>query len=175
MSSRSLSVLGMTLALLASPGIAADAASTPGPMVATYDALADSILSLKVAEEAMVRSILAGAFQHGEALLHSIESGDADKAKVETLADLVAQLGNEGDSAVAAIRKKLIEGGHHHNAQEEAQGVYDEGFVIVTRKARKVFLDASQAIAKMGAHPDKSALSQQWKAVKDQYDALMNS
>ena len=49
----------------------------------------------------------------------------------------VAQIGTEGDSAVAAVRKRLIEAGQHHNAAGEAQGVYDEGYVIVTRRPRQ--------------------------------------
>ena len=52
-------------------------------------------------------------------------------AEIERLAALVAQIGNEGDAAVAAIRKRLVEGGHHHHASGEQQGIYDPGFVIV--------------------------------------------
>ena len=59
----------------------------------------------------------------------------------------MGQIGTEGDNAVAGVRKRLLEGGHHANAEGEAQGIYDEGYVVVTKAAKQAFLDASQALA----------------------------
>ena len=117
--------------------------STPAELVATYKSLADGILSLKRTEEDLCRSILAAAHAHGRVALGraqaALKGGDAKAAQaaVEALAASVGQLGNEGDNSVAAIRKQLLDGGHHHNAAGEAQGIFDEGFVIVTKAAKK--------------------------------------
>ncbi len=150
--------------------------ATPREMVQAYDSLADGILALKRTEWNMVYSILAVTYAHAQGAFHDsmakIRSGEKDKAPIETLADLVSQLGNEGDASVAAVRKRLLEGGHHH-ATGEAQGIYDEGFVIVTKAARKVFLDAAGEIGRMAASPDAAALEAAWKKVAGQYRDLL--
>ncbi len=65
-----------------------------------------------------------------------------------------------------AIRKRLLDGGHHHNAAGEAQGIFDEGFVIVTKEAKKSFLDSAVAIGKSMAAPTADGLSAEWAKVK---------
>ncbi len=153
-------------------------ASTPKEMVQAYSSLADGILDLKKTEWNMVNSILAVTYAHAEGTFHDamakVRAGGKDKAPIETLADLVSQLGNEGDAAVAAIRKRLLEGGHHHHAMAETPGIYDEGFVIVTKAARKIFLDAAGEIGRMAAAPDATALDAAWKKVSTQYSNLMS-
>jgi hypothetical protein len=152
---------------------------TPPEMVATYNTLADGLLALKRTEENLVKSILAASKGHGEAQLmrakRAITANDAAAAKsaVEALASDVAQIGTEGDNSVGAVRKRLIEGGQHHNAAGEAQGIYDEGFVIVTKAAKQKFLDSSKRIAQMAAAPKAAALDEEWKAVETAYAALM--
>ncbi len=162
-----------------SPARAASAemsASTPQELVSTYADLADTILGAKKTEKNLIRSILAMTYRHAEAtrmrVKGMISSGKDCKAEVELLAGLVSQLGNEGDAQVAAIRKRLVEGGHHHNAAGEQQGLYDEGFVVVTRAAKKVFLDAAGRIGKMAASPDAAALDAAWLTVEKQYKEL---
>jgi len=165
--------------LLSSLPIAASAAdvanltpATPPEMVATYDALADVILGSRRAEERLVRSILATAYGHAQAALgHSraaLKAGDAAgaRAAVENLAASVGQIGTEGDNAVAGVRKRLLEGGHHYNASGEAQGVYDEGYVVVTRAAKQAFLDSSKAIAMLARDPKTEPLEAEWKKVQ---------
>jgi hypothetical protein len=124
----------------------------------------------------MVQSILATTYNHAQGTLAVAQRRlKADKdvsADLEKLADLVSQLGNEGDAAVAAIRKRLIEGGHHHNAKGEEEGVYDEGFVVVTKKAKKVFLDAAGSIGRMASSPDADKLKAEWEKVAKQYQDL---
>jgi hypothetical protein len=134
------------VALLAIGALAAPAAAqgggsqaaTPAEMVATYNTLADGILALKDTETNLVRSILSAAHAHAQVQLDrarkAIAANDAAGARgaIEALAADVAQLATEGDNAVGAVRKRLLQGGHHHNAAGEAQGIYDEGFVVVT-------------------------------------------
>ncbi|HEY3177122.1 MAG TPA: hypothetical protein VGK94_15320 [Candidatus Polarisedimenticolia bacterium] len=151
-------------------------ASTPPEMTATYNSLADGILALRRSESNLVKAILASTYGNAEATLEKararIESKKDARAAMEKLAAFVAQLGNEGDATVAGIRKRLLEGGHHHNSAAEQQGVYDEGFVVVTRVARKAFLDLAGRIGKLALAPDLAALNAEWQSVVKQYDAV---
>jgi len=150
--------------------------ATPRPMVETYASLADVILASKTAEWNLVHTILASTYSHAEGTMKSVvmhvEKGMDATADIEKLATLVAQIGNEGDAAVAAIRKRLLEGGHHHNAAGEEKGIYDPGFVIVTREAKKSFLAASKNIARMAKSPDVAALKGEWAKVSQQFEGL---
>ena len=152
---------------------------TPVELVATYESLADSILSTKKTEEYLVRSILATTYAHAQGVAAQVSqvlrAGRADEAKklLQDLADLVGQLGTEGDNAVGRVRKRLLEGGHHHNAAGEAQGLYEEGYVVVTRAAKKTLLEASQALAQLSRNPSAEGLEAGWKKVSTTYDELM--
>jgi len=153
-----------------------DAAATPKPLVDAYDSLADAILATKKTEWNLVHSILGGTYSHAEGVLArataKLEAGKDATAEVETLAALVAQMGNEGDASVAAVRKRLLEGGHHHNSAGEEQGIYDDGFVIVTRESKKVFLDVSKRIAKLGKSATADSLKAEWATVKKEFGKL---
>lgn len=157
-------------------GAAMDEAATPRALVDTYDSLADAILAAKKTEWNVVHSILSGTYSHAEGVLAraiaKLEAGKNATAEVETLAALVAQLGNEGDASVAAVRKRLLDGGHHHHAQADGEAVYDDGFVIVTRASKKVFLDTSKRIGKLGSSATADALNAEWKAVKNEFGKL---
>jgi hypothetical protein len=169
----------VAIALLAPAPVAAQAGGTPAEMVDTYNSLADGILGLKRTEESLVKAILAGTVAHGQVnlgrALAAVEKGDAAAAKsaVEALASDVGQLATEGDNAVGAVRKRLLEGGHHHNAAGEAQGIYDEGYVIVTRAAKAKLLASSRALAGMAAAPEAEALKAEFKKVKEVVAELM--
>jgi hypothetical protein len=153
--------------------------ATPAELVATYSSLADAILATKKTEANLVRSILGTTYGHAQAEVgrahQAMKSGDAKAAQaaVETVAALVGQIATEGDSAVAAIRKRLLDGGHHHNAKGETQGIYDEGFVVVTRAAKTALLDSSKAIGALSKAPNDASLDAEWKKVQAQYSALM--
>jgi hypothetical protein len=171
----------MASVALAPKPAAAQAAgpSTPAELVATYKSLADGILSLKRTEEDLCRSILAAAHAHGRVELGraqaALKGGDAKAAQaaVEALAASVGQLATEGDNAVAAVRKKLLDGGHHHNAAGEQQGIFDEGFVIVTKAAKAKLLASSRAIGQMASAPKADALDAEWKKVDAVFAELM--
>jgi hypothetical protein len=145
---------------------------TPPEMVATYDALADTILGANKAEDRLVRSILAATYGHAQAerarARQALAAGDAAAARsaVENMAAAVGQIGTEGDNAVAGVRKRLLEGGHHHNAAGESQGIYEEGYVVVTRVAKQAFLESSKALAMMARDPKAEALDAEWKKVE---------
>jgi hypothetical protein len=167
------------IALLLPAPVAAQVGGTPAEMVDTYSSLADGILSLKRTEAHLVRAILAATLAHGQVSLSraltAVEKDDAAGARsaVEALASDVAQLATEGDNAVGAVRKRLLEGGHHHNAAGEAQGIYDEGYVIVTREAKAKLLASSRALAGMAADPQAEALKAEFKKVQEVVAGLM--
>ena len=153
-----------------------DSTATPEQLVAAYGSLADTILSAKKTEWNLVQSILATTYGHAQATLASardrMKAGKDARSEMEKLATLVSQIGNEGDAAVAGIRKRLVEAGHHHHASTEQQGQYDEGFVIVTRAAKKVFMDAAGQIGKTAAAPNAATLEAEWQKVQKQYQSL---
>ena len=132
-------VLSLLVAVLVvSLPAAAQQPATPANIVEAYDALANSILALDRAEEEIVRAILAG---HRDAASAHTGKGEWEKAAAE-----VALFANEGDNAVGGIRKRLLEGGHHHNAAGEAAGVYEPGYVIVTKQAKQRGLAIASAL-----------------------------
>jgi hypothetical protein len=175
-------VAGVAVALAGVTSVRAQApaaSGTPTEMVATYSSLADGILALKRTEDNLVRSILAATLAHGQ-VAHdraqkALAAGDtkAATAAIEALASDVGQLATEGDNAVGAVRKRLLEGGHHHNAAGEAQAIYDEGYVVVTRAAKAKLLVSSRAIAGMAVGPKADALSAEWKKVEEVVNGLL--
>jgi hypothetical protein len=146
--------------------------ATPPELVAAYDALADTILGANKAEDKLVRAILGATYGHARAELErarqALKSNDgaAAKAAVENLATAVGQIGTEGDNAAAGVRKRLLEGGHHHNAAGEAQGLFDEGYVVITKVAKAALLDSSKALAMLAKDPKADALDAEWKKVE---------
>jgi hypothetical protein len=163
----------------ASPQGGGPAGATPPEMVATYNTLADAILAVKKTEANLVRSILGANYAHARIQLErarqAIKANDAkgSQTALESLAAAVAQLGTEGDSAVGGVRKRLLEGGHHHNAEGEAKGIYDQGYVVVTRTAKQAFLDASKSIGALARAPKADALEAEWKKVETAWAGLM--
>jgi hypothetical protein len=141
------------VALLAAVAPAAQAQETPPSLVASYDDLADAILAVRSMEANLVRAILAGHYHGAEAYFGR---GDYAKAAAE-----MALFANEGDNAVGGVRKRLLEGGHHYNAEGEEQGVYEPGYVVVTREAKKAALDASAALRQAD---DDAARQAAWDA-----------
>ena len=163
---------------LKAQGVPPAAGTTPTEMVATYNTLADAILAVKKTEANLVRSILGAAYGHARGQMEharqAIKSNDAkgSQTALENLAAAVAQLGTEGDSAVGAVRKRLLEGGHHHNAEGETKGIYDEGYVVVTRAAKQAFLDSSKAFGALAKAPKADALEAEWKKVETTWASL---
>lgn len=151
-------------------------AATPAALVQTYESLADAILAAKQTEWNLVHSILTTTYKHADGVMRvaasKLEAGQPARDEIETLAALVTQLGNEGDGAVAAVRKRLIEGGHHHHAGGEEKGIYDEGFVIITREAKKFFLDAGKTIGRMSGTASASDLRAEWGKVEGKFRAV---
>lgn len=142
-------LLVAVLTLVALPTFAQE---TPAPLTASYDTLAKIILNARKAEENMVRSILD---DHYRAANRAMKEENFSRASAQ-----MALFANEGDNAVAGIRKRLIEGGHHHNAAGEEAGIYEPGYVIVTKEAKEKMLQASKD---MKVAKDEAAREAAWK------------
>ena len=161
-----------TLALPEAARAQAPAPATPREMVAAYEALADTILGANKTEVKLVRAILAATYGHAQGEMararQALKANDAAgaRAAVENVATAVGQIGTEGDNSVAGIRKRLLEGGHHANAEGERQGIFDDGYVVVTKAAKQGFLASSKAIAMLAAQPNADALETEWKKVE---------
>lgn len=158
---------------------AQDAAATPQDLVTSYQSLADAILAVKKTETSLVRAILQTAHAHAEGYLKaartSLKGNDAKgaQAAIESMAAAVGQMASEGDAAVGAVRKRLLEGGHHHNAEGEQKGVYEPGYVIVTRAAKQQLLDSAKALGVLAKAPKADALEAEWTKVEATFSGLM--
>lgn len=130
---------------------------TPKTLATAYGSLADTILAVKRTEAEFVRALVAGHFR---AAREATQKGDAERAAAE-----MALFANEGDNAIGGVRKRLLEGGHHHNADGEAKGLFDAGFVIVTRKAKEEALAASAAMRQAKTDADRKAAWDKFAAI----------
>jgi len=144
------------LTLFAVPVVAQQ---TPPSMVETYESIADIILAARDAEANFVRSLLDG---HRHAAASFYEEGNYARAAAE-----MALFANEGDNAIGGVRKRLVEGGHHHNAEGEEKGIYEAGFVIVTREAKEAALEASAAVRKNASDAEREAAWQTFNEIAD--------
>lgn len=125
----------MVVVLVALPTMAQ---KTPEKVVAAYDALANIILDMREAEYDFVVAVLDG-HKHGAKML--FKKGDYEGAAAE-----MALFANEGDNAIGGVRKRLLEGGHHFNAEGEEQGIFEPGYVVVNREAKQKLLASSSAL-----------------------------
>lgn len=133
------------------------AQQTPPTTVAAYEALADTILSVRSVELRLVADLLDG---HRRAAKSRAANHDWDAVAAE-----IALFANEGDNAVAGVRKRLLEGGHHFNAEGEDQGVYEPGYVIVTKKAKHQLLQLAAKIRQPGDDQSRKAAMTDFEAL----------
>jgi hypothetical protein len=149
------------LSLVSWAGLPASAAAqaTPPALVKAYESLATVILGARQAEADLVRALLDG---HRRAAEAKFKSGDFAGAAAE-----MALFANEGDNAVGGVRKRLVEGGHHHNAAGEQQGVYEPGYVVVPRTAKRAALQASANLRKATADGERQAAWAEFVKVAD--------
>ncbi len=148
------------LALLALPLAAQE---TPKSLVKAYDSLADTILAVRKAELGFVAALLDGHFHAAKVLM---KQGEWEKAAGE-----MALFANEGDNAIGGVRKKLLEGGHHFNAAGEEQGIFEDGYVIVTREAKQTLLAASKELRVAASEEERTKA---WEKFRKTARALLD-
>jgi len=138
------------------------AQETPPGMMSLYEALADTILSAKRAEAGFVRVVLEG---HRDAARADFERGDYQRAAAN-----IALFANEGDNAIAGVRKRLVDGGHHHHASDEGTDAYDPGFVIVDKAHKASLLEMA---AQMRRAKNNRAARETWQSFDAAAEALL--
>jgi hypothetical protein len=137
--------------------IPAAAQETPKNLAATYDALADGILALHRAEAKLVRAVLTA---HRDAAVAAAARGAWEEAAAH-----VALFANEGDNAVGGVRKRLVEGGHHHHAQAGETAAYEPGYVLVTRQAKLRGLAIAALLRQVGTTEARTEALGQFQAL----------
>jgi len=137
---------------------------TPPTIVAAYESLADTILAVRAAEKDFVVALLDGHRHAAEVL--------AGQGEWQGVAAQIALFANEGDNAVGGVRKRLLEGGHHFNAAGEEQGLFEPGYVVVTKAAKKELLALSATLRQA---TDDAARQEAWDRFVEIADELLNT
>lgn len=148
-------MLGILVAVgaLAGPGLvrAAQPPDPAAPLAAVYQELAGTILAANATEGALIHSILHA--EH-DAAIAALDRAAAKGGTTKDLAEAAERIGDfatEGGAAIEPIRNRLLKGGHHHNSDDVgAEAAYDEGYVMVTRKAKQELLPIAKRAAKAG-------------------------
>lgn len=146
-----------TVGLMVLPALAQE---SPPHMASAYSRLADALLALRAAEADLVHALLD---QHGLAAEQYFRAGDFERAAAE-----MVLFANEGDNTIGGIRKRLLDGGHHHNADAERQGIYEPGFVIVTREAKQQILQAAAAVRRGASDEERTGAWERFQRVADE-------
>ena len=159
-------LISAAIAAVAFCHVSAVAQETAPGLVSTYEALADTILSVKRAEAGLVQALLESHF--------SAASAAFEQRDYAVAAAHMSLFANEGDNAIAGVRKRLVEGGHHHHhhASDVDDDEYDQGFVVVN-KAHKASLLA--AAAQMRQAKRKSDAKDAWQRFETTAGALLTS
>lgn len=155
-------IAGLAAALAQGP---VSAQETMPAMVDTYSALADTILSVRQAERDLARAVLES---HRRAAVDKYAAGDYGGAAAD-----IALFANEGDNAIAGVRKRLVAGGHHHHhSSDENSSDFDPGFVIVDRASKAGLLDAAARLRKA---PEEAAARDAWQSFVATSEALLQA
>jgi hypothetical protein len=119
---------------------------------ATYEHLATAIIEIEATENELVKSILIGYQSAAQGHLRAAIRDEAGRARhLEAAAAEVANIANEGDKRIQAVRQRLSKAGHTHNTDVETKGDY----MFVTNKEKKGLLEVASKIARLG--PDAKA------------------
>ena len=142
-----LALIGLSLA--AAPALAARGSADTKALVRTYETIADSILATKNSEDAIVRAILQVHADEALAALDRAAAKGGSPADLKAAASHIGDFATEGGAAVEPIRTRLLAGGHHHNADDTGpNAVYDEGYVVLTKKMKQEVLELAKRTAK---------------------------
>ena len=124
------------------PALLRSPASTPVPadaavaFAAVYRGLADSILANKRTEKAVVAGLLQVERDLALAAFDKAKAGVA-AGELRTAAQHIGDFATEGGAVVEPIRNLLLQGGHHHHAQDSGpEALYERGYVVLTKKMK---------------------------------------
>src|SRR5689334_18899064 len=121
------------------PAAGAAADSAVAGLTAVYEKIADTITAANHSESAVVRAILMAERDLALAALDRAHTagGPGAAGDLRIAAAHIGDFATEGGSAVEPIRNRLLESGHHHNANDTGpDAVYETGYVVVTKKQK---------------------------------------
>jgi hypothetical protein len=121
----------------------------------TYEHLASAIIEIEKTEDELVKSILVGYHTAAQNHLKAAQQDASNRAShLEKAAAEIANIANEGNAKIRAIRQRLAQAGHTHNTDVETK----EDYMFVTNREKKGLLELAQKIGG-GAQSDIAALS----------------
>jgi hypothetical protein len=121
----------------------------------TYEHLATAIIEIERTEDELVKSILIG--YHTAAQNHlkaAARDAQGRAAHLEEAAAEVANIANEGDKRIQAVRQRLAKAGHTHNTDVETKADY----IFVNNREKKALLEVAGKIGRAGANASASEL-----------------
>jgi hypothetical protein len=112
----------------------------------TYEHLAEAIIAIEKTEDDLVKSILIGHFTSAEARLRmAMREGETRRPALERAAEEIANIANEGDKRIQAVRQRLLKAGHTHNTDVETK----EDYMFINGKEKKALLALAQRVGAM--------------------------
>jgi hypothetical protein len=134
---------------------------------ATYEHLATAIIAIEATEDELVKSILLG--YHAAAQNHlraALADEKGRRAHLEAAAAEIADIANEGDKAIQAIRQRLAKAGHTHNTDATTK----EDYLFINGKEKKSLLELARRVGQLGAGAKEAEI----RAVHDELLALFD-
>jgi hypothetical protein len=133
---------------------------------ATYEHLATAIIAIEATEDELVKSILLGysAAAHGH--LKAAIADEPPRAHLEAAATLIADIANEGDKRIQAVRQRLSKAGHTHNTDADTK----EDYMLINSKEKKTLVELAKRVGQMG----ENARADEIKAVAGELSALFD-
>ena len=145
----SLAIAAALISLVVTAHAAPGADPKPADLASVYGTIADSILAAKASETAIVRAILASERDAAMAALDRAASASGTPSDLAAAAARIGDLATEGGAAIEPIRTRLLQGGHHHHADDTGpDATYDEGYVVLTKKLKQEALELGKRCAK---------------------------
>ena len=117
----------------------------PKVAAATYEHLATAIIEIEATEDELVKSILIGYHTAAQGHLRAaVRDAEGRDRHLEAAAAEVANIANEGDKRIQAVRQRLAKAGHTHNTDVETKADY----MFITNREKKGLLDLATKIAR---------------------------
>jgi hypothetical protein len=114
---------------------------------ATYEHLATAIIAIEATEDELVKSILLGYNAAAQGRLKAAIADEAGRrAHLEAVATLIADIANEGDKRIQAVRQRLSKAGHTHNTDADTK----EDYMFINSKEKKALLEFAKRVGQMG-------------------------
>ena len=136
-----------------------------GAAVQTYEHLATVLVEVRKTEDGLVKSIIAHHHQAAQEHLANAQQGKEVAKHLEAAAGEVANLANEGDKRVQAIRQRLAKAGSTHLTDADT----NEDYLWIDSKEKKSLLSAAKAIAQLGPKATAEQLKEAAKKLKGLY------